>query len=511
MFRKSILAVSMGATQRGINVKKSMLVVLFTSLVLGLSACGGGSNDSDAGSDTDGGSGDVGDTGTGGDTDTGGDTGTVTGLSTVDFEKQVYIKKVQNGEDSATALAFHSGGTGENFDNDGEGTFAWSISNNKLDLGTSDGNNVSIALKSKTDNKYTFTISEPSGTFESEFFQAKPLTLADLDGKILAFDVSDDADCSAHTIKITGNTVSMKDVCTDGNSEATMTLSAVSSLDNTLQLDFTGENGDPRSTMMVLIEGSIAQSGTVAFIHKENNVFTEVEINTITATTTEASGTDAPVVIVDQNFRVVDQKLMMKSISTTGGEARSASTYYGLKDDVHFDSLEADVALTDEKITGDARARIGLVLHMKSATDEADVYMAIDSRVSEIEQRAYLTINGVQSEIPGIHKQAIVAKGTSYKFKMETPADSPVLRLTLGSSTTDIAFSSIPSGMTIDSVRFFTNVKFPQAGDFSKGTIDNVVLKLTENGTPIIKSYNFDDGITPTPDAYFNDVYGSNP
>ena len=231
---------------------------------------------------------------------------------------------------------------------------------------------------------------------------------------------------------------------------------------------------------------------------------------------TLGGSTNPPPTTSGNIFKVENKKLVMKSVatSTVPTGTKTETVYYGMKADenwVFFDSLEGDIALAEDKITGDARARAGLVLELKSSdtSGTAKVYMAIDDRSSGIKSRAYLTINGVETTISGIHKATQVVKGTAYKFKIETPSDSPVLRLTLGSSSVDIPFSTLPHDMNVEKVRFFTNVKNAQAGDFSKANIDNIVLKFSDGGVSEVKNYNFDDGQIIT-DAYFDDVYSGN-
>ena len=179
-------------------------------------------------------------------------------------------------------------GAGKNYDNEGTGTFSWAIANDKLDLGASDGSNINFALKSKTDNKYTFTITEPSGTFEPDFFRAKSLNISDLNGKILSFDEVGGS-CTARTVKFTTNSIVIKEVCPDGNFEHHPTVSVVSDVDNAIKFSWVaGENNDLLDKTMFLIDGDISQSSTVAFININNNVFESVSTSALTATTQEA-------------------------------------------------------------------------------------------------------------------------------------------------------------------------------------------------------------------------------
>jgi len=181
-------------------------------------------------------------------------------------------------------------GAGKNYDNDGTGTFSWAIANDKLDVGISDGSNINFALKSKTDNKYTFTITEPSGTFDSDFYRAKSLALSDVDGKILSIALSDDG-CTAKTLKFSSSTIIYKEKCSGsrGNGGFTGAVSESPDVENMLELSWTDEeDNEPRDIKLVIIEGDIAQTATVGIINIPNNVFNKVNVTTFTATTQEA-------------------------------------------------------------------------------------------------------------------------------------------------------------------------------------------------------------------------------
>lgn len=209
-------------------------------------------------------------------------------LSNSDFERQAYVLK-ETDEDVALALLFMASGTGENYDNDGTGTFTWSIADNKLDIKTSGNEDINFELINKTANKYNFAITEPTGIFEDEFFRALPLKISDLDGKILTFDTVSDGSCFARTFRFTADSMIIKEICTDGNFETLSTLVEATNIDNAIELSWTeGENNDFLFKTMFLIEGDIGQSSTLAFVNIDNNVFESVNTATVTATMQEA-------------------------------------------------------------------------------------------------------------------------------------------------------------------------------------------------------------------------------
>ena len=254
-----------------ISLKNKILVALFASLILGLSACGGGGGK---------------DKGTSGHTET-------TGFSEKNVKRQVFFSK-----EDGLALTFLSGKTGVEYSSEGsegEGDtypFTWSVNNKKLVTiysSSSDTRQIDYTLKKVNGNKHTVTLNDhQESPYDHILYKAKPLSLADLDGKNISFEF-DDADCPIRTIEVTGNAVKMKEEC-DGSREVPLTISTVSNLDNTLEFGYTLD-GTPRTFMMALIEGNIAQSGIMGFINKKENVFTKVEFGKFNATDKEAEVT----------------------------------------------------------------------------------------------------------------------------------------------------------------------------------------------------------------------------
>ena len=502
--------------------QQKRMLVLLASLVIGLSGCGGGSSgsSSSSGSSTGGsstggsstGGSSTGGSSTGGSSTGGSSSGAITpSLSSVDFSKQVYIRpELDNTEESATALFFNADGNGSNYDNEGEGTFGWSITNDKMDIGIGSGGNINFALKSKVDNKYTFTITEPSGTFESEWFRALPLSIADLNGKILSIAASDDG--CGKTLKFSPSSAHYKEVCPGdrGNGELTMALSTVSGVDNTIGLSWTDEeDNESRDLYLVMIEGSLNQSAKVAMVNIHDGVFNEVNITTLTLTDAEAS--EVAVTSGEGAFQVVDKKLIMTSETSDTGVNNKVLFGFDSTDDnpVYIVSLEADLSLVDSNRTGDARARIGFFQRLKSVGSDAtvaEVFVAIDDRASGLVSSAFLTINGVDTAIGGIHRVALT-KGESYHFKIDTNEDSENVVISFAGFTGTVAKSIFPSSnIYVSHANFHTRVKNAEAGNFAKASIDNLVLVRDKAGAIDTISLNFDDGVTPVANDEFNRV-----
>lgn len=181
-------------------------------------------------------------------------------LTDNDFNRQSYIDI-----DGGMVLSFKDDGTGFEF-NDGDGSngspnkspFTWSVTNNKLDVNYTNGEAVNVSLLSVDGNKYVIAGMTQEGSFTTTLNKAKSLSISALDGKILAFDASSDPDCTARTIKITGTTGLVKEQCTGGYFEETVTLSDASSLDNAIYVRGSNPTDGSFSTKIHLVEGNIA-------------------------------------------------------------------------------------------------------------------------------------------------------------------------------------------------------------------------------------------------------------
>lgn len=216
-----------------------------------------------------------------------------TGITTSDFSGQIFITK-GDATTNPSSTEFLSNNTGNRFlEVNNQGTkspFTWSITNGKLDLGFQNNESFNFSLINISDNKYKYTQTDNNGgTSEVTSYRAKPITLAELNTKILAFDTSN-CSCTAQTVKITGTSVVIKSAYPQilgGNISEMRTISEVAEIENMLKMTWTNQ-GDQNEIKLVLIEGDIAQTPSIAFIETHNDTFRDITINVLTATTNEA-------------------------------------------------------------------------------------------------------------------------------------------------------------------------------------------------------------------------------
>ncbi len=287
-----------------INFFKYSILAASIALTLGISGCHkSNSNQTENTGGTDTGGTDTGGTDTGG-TDTGGtDTGgTDTGggdtsidLTVSDFNRQTYVI---NDEGDLTILSFEdSGNVGFEFTEVTTGTapnfietrakqqIGWSIVNGKLNVTFANGESTTVTLLSKNGNTYNVSATDPDGGSSlASLLKTLPLNISDLNGKILALDTSQDDDCSARTIKVTGTNAVIKESCTEGYSKTQLTLSPASKLDNTIYLNFP-DNSKIKSN---LISGDLATGGQFSFIfNPSQNVPDDIEFENFTSSDKE--------------------------------------------------------------------------------------------------------------------------------------------------------------------------------------------------------------------------------
>jgi len=221
-------------------------------------------------------------------------------FTTTDLDNKVFISKSAHGE----LITFKSDGTGTQYEKHVHGdhamvhtdTFSWSISTGKLAVVFDDDNSTEeLSLLSSEDNKYIFSAINDAGELETRSsYQAKALTLSDLDGKILSLDTSNDSDCNAITLKFTNDTASFKEDCTDiGHIHSeSVTVMADATLDNLIHLHGTDNNG-AYSIQLALIKGDV-NAGTFSLVEFDSeHVAHNIELVEFEVTDSELVSDDA--------------------------------------------------------------------------------------------------------------------------------------------------------------------------------------------------------------------------
>ena len=192
------------------------------------------------------------------------------GFSVADLSRQVYVE-----EAGEMILAFDADGSGVEFNNgDGESgapyesEMSWSIDSlNRLVVDYDNGEMVTVTLEAVVEDVLMVTVDElgEEDTSTAKFIKALPLSLADLDGKIISFDQSGSEICTAITMKFTGSDVRLSEICSDrtgGTYVINGTVAMSTDYDNvTVVTEPTGE-----VKMFVLTSGDLDSSGTIAVV-----------------------------------------------------------------------------------------------------------------------------------------------------------------------------------------------------------------------------------------------------
>lgn len=210
-------------------------------------------------------------------------------FTTSDFNRQTYVSI-----EDALVLSYEDDGTGFEFINsDGannspqKSPYTWTITNNKVVVSYDGGETVTASLLSVDGNRYSVSVTEPDGTFIADLYKAKSFSVSALNGKILSLDTTNDSECTQRTIKVTGSTGSLKELCNGGFFETPVTLSNASRLDNTVYIRGTNSDGSAFSIKTNLIQGDL-NGGKFSTIFNPSNATPEgVEILTFNATNTE--------------------------------------------------------------------------------------------------------------------------------------------------------------------------------------------------------------------------------
>ena len=260
-----------------------------------------------------------------------------------DVAKQVYVSL-----DEGMVLAFENGGRGTEF-NDGDGDsgagyihdFSWSIVDGRLinnyDADSTSTGSVTVEVTEVNGNLYTIKTGETADSLTDVLTvnRALPLSIADLGGKIISLDMSEDSSCSEMTFAFTSTGVNRVGVCTDvegGIESESFTLAENSDFDNVVTMSGNDE-GESFELSMILVDGSIASGqGKVVFVGLNSTggdvkipVHDMILVNE-EATLPEPTG-DIPVVIgspvffddgTNSSIKVAFSEDMMDSYQTTG-------------------------------------------------------------------------------------------------------------------------------------------------------------------------------------------------
>lgn len=183
--------------------------------------------------------------------------------------------------DGPFLLSFNGDGSGTEISNgDGEYSnypapyaedFSWTVNSGQLLVNYENeaSTSVEVSLATVTDNIYTIVGEDSDGdSGVSDLYKALPLSIADLDGKVVSLSVSEDSSCSLITFSFEGTTALGSSVCDDDEGEIDINYYDVTtdpSIDNILVLTRAEE-----TLYIMLASGSISDNqGTLAFIDQD--------------------------------------------------------------------------------------------------------------------------------------------------------------------------------------------------------------------------------------------------
>ena len=333
-----------------------------------------------------------------------------------DFNRQTYVSF--DDIDDAVVLSFEDDGTGFEFrsNQDDSNTpakiaHAWSISNNKLVINSANGHVNTVGLLSVDENKFVVSIADQDRSIVT-IYKAKPFIVSSLDGKILALDTDNDSECSARTIKFTGNTGTIKELCTGFDEtpifyETPITVSKASRLDNTIYIRGVNGEGNNFSVKLNLIDGDL-NNGKFSMIFDPANAVPEgVEIQGFHSTDTEVEQPQNP--LTKEEFEALfagktfytdaendamhfvssikfnNEMLSVEVQDESAGNTYTSSLYNINKSSFTFDSHGAAITYTIISKTDDyiaMRASYGQVVNFYFDKAKAEEYLnlPIDSK-----------------------------------------------------------------------------------------------------------------------------------
>ncbi|WGZ93241.1 MAG: hypothetical protein QJT81_15680 [Candidatus Thiothrix putei] len=192
-------------------------------------------------------------------------------------------------ESSTTATTSTSGSsttaTTSSSSNDSESESmggTWQLNNGELLFTFTTGKSSQYKLHklSQDDNTIDFMAENTDGSETSlvQWHPAKPLTLAALEGKHFADDTTGETECSARTFTFVHSSLIIREKCTGGFFEFTLSASEVPSVSNLIQ----GTLGT-KTFYFALTGGDINSTIKGVSAHLENDVLDDVETSTWTA------------------------------------------------------------------------------------------------------------------------------------------------------------------------------------------------------------------------------------
>lgn len=168
---------------------------------------------------------------------------------------------------------------------------SWKLENGKLLIDYFDSNNtiiesITVTKSAVEGNKYTFIVEEPKESFVSTNYRSLPLSITDLDGKILSW--LDDDKCTQRTINFTDNTAVLKEICNGQFFQQNLSLTTHPTINNVLLVSGTdSDHGGVFEVKMALYNGKVSD-GKYVFVDDD-----EIETATLKEVDAEVSMSDA--------------------------------------------------------------------------------------------------------------------------------------------------------------------------------------------------------------------------
>lgn len=198
-----------------------------------------------------------------------------------DLANKLFVDSDGSGLGSDLAvITFDTSGTGvmSGQEDNGDGfaeSFNWSANDDGTVTLTFQEGAATGTQVSQSGNRRVINVKESDGTtFNREWYEALPLSLADLNGKHFTMDTGSDNDCSARTLSFNGTVITVNERCSGGFFTFTGTAADHSQLDNVLIVDFTGQDRGPGKSHIALADGTLA-SGSYAAVEYDANAAVE--------------------------------------------------------------------------------------------------------------------------------------------------------------------------------------------------------------------------------------------